>query len=182
MKNTRFLSMVLGGAALAFSSLFPAGCRTTERVDPAKQQAASTQLTADDLHEFALDVIDNLKESPFLAEVQLADQALPPAQYPVLSMAKIRDHTTSGVDTLPWTNTVREKLTSQIKAFRVLSGAVTLDRDKSPYIFNTTIAETITQTAGVADYCYTISATITERSTGDGKWSYTKEFRKVHKH
>ncbi len=159
------------------------GCKTVERVDPAKQQAESTVLTADDLHEFALDVIENFKESSFLLEVQQANQALAPSQSPVLFMAPIRDRTTTGVDTAPWNNTIREKLTSQIKAFRVVSGAVTLDRNKSPYIFNTTITETTARTVGGrVDYTYTITAAITERSTGDGKWSHTKEFRKILTH
>jgi hypothetical protein len=182
MQNARLVSRVFGLMAFSGMMMIFGGCASSvERVDPAKQQAESVVLTVDDLHEFALDVIDNLKESQYLAEVLQANQTLHPAEYPLLYMAKISDRTTTGVDTAPWTNTIREKLTTQIKAFRVLSGAVSLDRNKAPYIFNTTITETIGNAAGKTDYCYTITATITERSTGDGKWSHTKEFRKIRK-
>lgn len=173
MSNARVVSVVSGLVAMASLTMLLGGCQTVDRVDPARQQAESTVLTADDLHEFALDVIDNFKESSFLAEVQQAGQV------PVLFIAPVRDRTTTGVDTAPWTDTIREKLTSQIKAFRVVSGAVTFDRNKVPYVFNTTITETIVKTGTKVDYLYTIAATITERATGDSKWSRNKEFRKI---
>lgn len=190
IKTARWASSVLG-----FIIVVQMGCRTVERVNPNQEESEQVELTADDMHRFALEVIDAFKESPFLATVQ--QRVASGESRPALLLAKIDDRTTTGVDTRPWTDTLRAKLTAQIKVFQVVDqaadsvvvtaldatlqgvGAQVRKQSGARYTLTTNISETIGNSGRTSDYCYTISVSILNRDTMKSEWTKIKEFRKI---
>jgi hypothetical protein len=154
-------------------------------------------LTADDLHQFALEAIDSIKESDFLANAQAA--VAEGKSRPAIQIQKLDNRTTSSFDTISWENTIRNGLSKQlVKWIQVVdqgardikvietdangvskTGVISVAQVGARYSFSTVVTETINSRSGVSDYTYLVSASIMSRDTKKNEWALSKEFRKI---
>ena len=195
--NFRLLSAFALASSAILSSAIMSGCTSVNRVDPSKMQQEYVTLTADDLHQFALDALDSIKESNFLAKAQASVAEGNPR--PAILIQKVQNLTTSSFDVTSWENTIRNGISNQlVKWIQVVdqsaasmkvietdangvskTGVISVAQTGARYYLSTVVTETINSRAGISDYNYLVSASIMNRDTKKSEWSISKEFRKI---
>ena len=197
--NLKLLSAFALTSSMAVSALIISGCTSVTRVDPSKMQQEYVTLTADDLHQFALEAIDSIKESDFLANVQAAVKE--GKSRPAIKIQLLENRTTFDTISISksWENTIRNGLSTQlVKWIQVVdqgaigikvvetdangeskNGKISVAQVDARYSFSTVVTEIINSRSGVSDYTYLVSASIMNRDTKKSEWALSKEFRKI---